>query len=352
MRDPGTVQLGDVIVHMLNPKGRGLVLSQRTLPLSEQLTTYFAAHVRNSLEDASAKAATFKEIDERAVSGICAGLLAGGVDLVTGSQALAKRLYAIMSKDRRISPGDLVVGLFKAANYPPVQHLALLKIDPSQVFRHTTKTDAQGRRYVGFEVEEEAMPTVRERLQKCAFIQPLDPRPDYDMLLLDRQAGMEREVAKFFADDFLGVDLAFDARMRTNLLYRILVGVRNQLYPEVVSLEEQAELDDAIRGAMALERINVDTWIDGLDAPAEVKERIEQVVTKNLPDRKFELDKPVAKRLIKKRRFRGDSGLKVEIPVTVYDQVIEEISYVEDDPGRPPYHRVVIHTQKWDEVTR
>lgn len=352
MRNPGEVQLEDVIVHILDPKGRGLILSERALPLNDDLRTYFATHVRNSLEDGSAKAAQFKAIDDQAVSGVCAALLDGSQELVAGSQELARRLYEIVSHDRRISPGDLAVCLYKAANYSNGRHLALLKINPSQVFRHETKTDEQGRQYVGFEVETEVMPTVRERLQKCAFIQPLDPRPDYHMLLLDRQAGMERDVAKFFADDFLGVDLAFDARMRTNTLYRSLISARNQLYPEAISLQDLAMLDGAINAALASERIDLDTWIDGLLVSSEAKERIDEVVSKNLPDRQFDLDEDAAQKLIGKRRFRGDSGLKVEMPAEAYDQVVHSVSYVEDAPGKPPYYEVILHTGKWDEVTR
>ncbi|RLC75636.1 MAG: hypothetical protein DRJ03_29950 [Chloroflexi bacterium] len=352
MRNPGTVQLEDVIVHMLNPQGRGLITSERTLPLNDDLRAYFVAHVKNSLENVTAKAAKFKEINDQLVSGVCAALLDGALDLVAGSQTLALRLYDIMSSDRRISPGGLVVCFYKATNYPKVRHLALLKIDPSEVFRHETKFDKQGKRYVGFEVETEAMPSVRERLQKCAFIQPLRPRPDYDMILLDRQAGMDRDVAKFFAEDFLGADPAFDARMRTNLIYQSLVSARNQLYPESISLQEQADLDEAIKSAIASKQINVDTWLEGLHVSPEVKTQIDRVVSKNLPDRKFELDRPTALRLISKRRFRGDNGLKVEIRADSYDQVMHSITYVKDDPGKPPYFEVVIHTEKWDEVTR
>jgi len=349
MRNPGTITLGDVIVHMLDPRGAGLTRSQRTLPLSEELADYFAAHVRNSLEDGSAKAATFKAIEDDAVSGVCDGLLKGDIGLVPGSRTLARRLYDIMAKDRRISAGDLVVCFYQAANYPD-RCLALLKIDPSRVFRHTTLTDDEGRRYVGFEVEEEAMPTTRERLQKCAFVQPLEPRPDYDMLLLDRQAGMARDVAKFFADDFLGADLTFDARARTRILYGSVVSARNQL-SDVISRDEQAALDRAIQGAMASDRVDVDAWIDGLPLPQEAKERIETVVAKNLPDRKFDLDKSAAKSLTKRRRFRGDDGLKVEMETGAYRRLVHDVELVEDDPGRPPYHRVVIHTERWEEVT-
>lgn len=355
MRNPGTVQLEQVILHMLTPRDdreNGLITSERTLPLNDDLREYFVTHIRNSLEDASAKAAKFEVINNQSVSGICADLLEGTLDLVAGSQMLAQHLYEIMSRDSRISPGDLTVCFYRATEYPDTRFLAMLKIDPSEAFRHETKTDAQGRRYVGFEIETEVMPTVRERLQKCAFIQPLDPRPDYDMLLLDRQAGMERDVAKFFADDFLGVDLAFDARMRTNTLYQRLITARNQLSPEVISPQDLAQLDRAIHAAMASERIDLDTWLNGLPVSSEVKVRINAVVSERLPDRQFDLDENAAQKLIGRRRFRGDSGLKVEMPAKAYDQVVNSVSFVEDALGRPPYYEVILHTEKWDEVTR
>jgi hypothetical protein len=350
MRNPGTITLDSLIVHILDPEGRGLVLSQRALPLNDELTKYFATHIRNALQDPSAKAASFKAIDEEAVSGCCGALLCGDTELVPGSHDLARPLYAIMAHDKRISAGDLVVGFYRAANYADARYLALLKMDPSPVFRHTTKTDDQGRDYVGFEVEDEAMPTTRERLQKCAFVQPLDPRPDYDMLLLDRQAGMEREVAKFFADDYLGVDLTFDARRRTTILYGSVVSARNRIRP-IVSKGQLAGLDQAIRTLMAAEKVSVADWIDNLNLPAEAKGEIEQVVTKNLPDRKFELDRTAAGRLTSKRVFRGDDGLKLEVGPGTYDQVIQRTTYVEDAPGRPPYYEIVIHTERWDEVS-
>jgi cbb3-type cytochrome oxidase subunit 3 len=39
MRNPGAVKLDQVIVHMLNPEGRGLVTSERALLLNDELRT-------------------------------------------------------------------------------------------------------------------------------------------------------------------------------------------------------------------------------------------------------------------------------------------------------------------------
>jgi phosphopantetheine adenylyltransferase len=188
MREATNIHLDQLIVHILDPgRPNGFVLSERTIPLerNQRLVDYFVAHIQNSLKDPTAKAACFIAMNDKAVSGICKALLDGHLDLVKGSRKLAQQLYAIITSDKRIKACDLAVCFYQAENQHSVsRYLALLKIDPSEVFRHKTEYDPQGNQYVNFEIETEVMPTTRERLQKCAFVQQLEPRsPDYDMML-------------------------------------------------------------------------------------------------------------------------------------------------------------------------
>lgn len=191
MRYAADIRLDELIVHIVDPRrANGLVLSERTLPLdsNERVADYFATHIENSLRDPAARAARFVDLGDENTAGLCRALLEHNVGLVEGSRRLAQRLYEIIAGDRRIAAGDLAVGFYRAGNRPDVpRYLALLKIDPSEVFRHTTARDPDGNLYVSFEVETDVMPTTREKLQKCAFVQPLEPRPEYDMMLLDRQ---------------------------------------------------------------------------------------------------------------------------------------------------------------------
>jgi len=355
MRYVTDLQLDQLIVHIVDPsRSNGLVLSERTCPLegNRRLVDYFVAHMRNSLQDPAARAAQFVAIEGNAVSGICQALLDGDVDLVEGSRQLAQRLYAIIASDRRISPGDFVVCLYQAGNLSRMsRYLGLLKIDPSEAFRPRTERDAQGNLYVSFEIQPDILPTTRERLQKCAFVQSLEPRPEYDMLLLDRQVApsVERTVARFFAEDFLSCQLALDARQRTHRLYRGLVSAHNQLR-STLSPDEDEGLNQAISAVPGAAEIDIDTWLAGLRLPDVHKERINQVLSQELPDRAFEIDASYATKLIRKRRFVGDHGLRVEVPADKYSQVIKSVEPVEE-PGRPSYYRVVIHTEKWEEVS-
>jgi hypothetical protein len=227
--------------------------------------------------------------------------------------------------------------------------LGLLNIEPSEVFRHKKAKDSEGKIYVDFEIEKEVMPTTGEKLQKCAFVQQIEPRLDYDMILLDRQK-KGKDVAKFFVTDFLGAKPAMDAFQRTQNLYRGLITAHNQIRPELEP-HVNGTLDQAIQVAIKSDRINLNTWVEALPLSEEHKEQIKQVVSQRLPDLEFEIDKTYAKKLIKKQSFRGDHGLKVMIEATedIRKKVIKSVKRIED-PGTPPYYCITIHTKKWEEM--
>ena len=133
-------------------------------------------------------------------------------------------MYGILEQDRRTKGADLAVCFYRAENIADTRFLALLKIDPSEVFQHQIAEDEQGRQFVTYVVEPRAF--TNERLQKCAFIRPLAPRHnDYDMILLDRQVSdiRKQDVAQYFARDFLDSENAYDDYERTEGLYRTLM---------------------------------------------------------------------------------------------------------------------------------
>lgn len=353
MRYSTDIRVDKLIVHILDPsKSDGLVLSTRDIPLEENphLAEYFAAHIQNSLKDSATKAARFVYIDDDAVSGICKSLLAESIDLIQGSSILAKQLHAIISADRRTSACDLAVCFYSAGNQPKVpKYLALLKIDPSEVLRHKMDHDLQGNQFVNLEVESNVLPTTREKLQKCAFIQSLEPRHnEYDMMLLDRQ--MRKPFARFFIKDFLNAEFSLDSRERTDRLYTCLISAQNSLRNEL-NPQENESLRQAVDYAISSSSINIDTWIESLPISTEQKALIDEIVSEDLLDREFEIDTTYAQKLLLKKRFQGDHGLKVEVFAEDYDQVIRSVELIEE-PGAPSYHRIVIHTEKWDDIRR
>jgi len=352
MRDITSVTIDEIIIHILDPFGQGLILSSVTLPLSDnpELLDYFARHITASLGDRGIKPARFRNINPEQPSGVCREMLRKEITLVEGSQRLAASLYSIMEEDRRVTAGDLAVCLFRADNYPYTNFLAIMKVDPSQIFRHVVHQDAQGHTYVTFEPEQHAF--TNERLQKCAFIQPLEPRhPEYDMLLLDRQRWdlQEGRIARFFSETFLDAEETFDARKYTEVLYKGLVNAQNVVRDQL-SEQEEEELKDSINNAISTRRLNLDSWLEELPLSDEVKQEIDQTISNTVPAREFTIDRTYSAKLLSKVKFRGEHGLKVEVPLENYRQLIVSEELVTDEPGREPYYRIVIETEVWKRV--
>lgn len=352
MRDATNITIQELIVHILDPQAQGLVLSGVPIPLeiSPNLVDYFSSHILNSLKDPGIKAARFRNINPQQPSGICRGILRGEVPLVEGSQRLAGELYSNLERDRRITPGDLAVCLFQAENYPYTRFLGIMKVDPAQIFRHVILKDKRGNTYVSFETMSEAFTS--EKLQKCAFIQPLEPRhPEFDMLLLDRQSRLAENggIARFFSETFLDAEEVLDARKMTEIVYRGLVNAENRLRDRLSEVENEA-LEESIIQAVTTRRLNLDSWLEDLPLADEAKHEINQMVSPRLPAREVLIDRSYSQQLVSKIKYRGDGGLRLEVPAENYNTLIVSEKYIIDDPDRPPYYRIVIETEVWKRI--
>jgi hypothetical protein len=357
MRDAVNLSIQELILHILDPQGQGLVLSSVPIPLegSEALVKYFSSHILASLKDEGIKAARFRNINPEQASGVCRALLRDETPLVEGSRLLAGQLYALMENDQRITSGDLAVCFFKAENYPYSRFLAIMKIDPSQIFNHVLRQDKRGNTYVSFEPNTQGF--TAERLQKCAFIQPLEPRhPEFDMLLLDRQrkvvetrAGKPGAIAQFFSESFLDAQEVIDSHRATEQVYRSLVNAENKVRAMLTDKETEA-LKEQVMLAVSGRRLNLDHWLESLPLPAEAREEINQVVSPRLPSREVTLDRNFSQQLVSKIKFRGDHGLRLEVPSENYFTLVVSEERITDDPDRPPYYRIVIETEDWKRV--
>lgn len=356
MRRSTDIQLDEVIVHILDTRrSGGLVLSERSLPLSgvDHLLGYFSEHMAHSLADGDTVAAKFKGFEDDSTATVCRSILGGTVDLVDGSRTLARALFDLMTRDQRISPGDLAVIRYRATvDAVAGAYLALLKIDPNEVLVHRTQRDDQGRVFVGFDIQFDVLPATGEKLQKCAFVRQLQPRPDqYDMLLLDRQrrASERPTVARFFMDQFLVAEQAQDDRARTEQLIAGLFTARKELQTSLVPAEVVV-LDEAINSLLASTEVDLDAWLHSLSLHVEARRTLDKTVSASLLDRRFALDESVTRKRLAKRRFRGDYGLQVVVNTSNFDSVVKSVMPV-DDPGQPRYYRVILHTERWEEIT-
>jgi hypothetical protein len=230
-----------------------------------------------------------------------------------------------------------------------IRYLALLNIEPSEVFRHEPRTNQNGKTYIGFKIEKDAMPTTREKLQKCAFIRSIAPRLEYDMILLDKKRSGEI-IGKFFEKDFLGAKPTFDDKNRTEKLYSGLINAKNKLRPKLEP-QQYESLNQAINVAFQCTHINVETWVGGLPLSDEHKKTIKEEVSRKIPDIEFDLDTEFATILAKKRSYHGANKLRItyQIAEDGIDNILQSAKRKEP-PGEPAYYEVIIHTKEWKEI--
>jgi hypothetical protein len=351
MRNVENIQILELFVHILDNRAPDLNLSDFPIQLqgNQALTDYFTGHIRTALREPTAKAARFQNLNPDQASGICSAIMSGQTTLTIGSKRIAECLYEIIRTDQRITPADLGVCLYQDQANPGNRYLAILKIDPSEVFQHVITRDANGTR-IDYRISENAL--TKEKLQKCAFIRPLDPRhPEYDLLLLDRQTGIVGDglIAQYFAQRFLDTVDALDAAKRTNIFYRTVVDSVNQIRGTLPPTYSQ-EIDQRLTTAVSGRSINVENWLEELPVDEPTRDHLRQAIRQNITDIEFQTDPQIGARLTAKVFYVGDHGFRLSIPSIYYDELVLPVQKIQTPEGE--MNEIIIHTRTWSRVPR
>jgi hypothetical protein len=204
-----------LILHSLNNATGKILLVNEIAELDERSDAYFADQIASALRRADWRARFAPDDDE--IPQLCRRLLADADDFVVASQFLANKLFEQMSKRaQQITPGDFVVAVFRFVGAPDKQ-IALLKLDPDDQRLIREYRIVGERLTVRISVAQNLLPESK-RLQKCALLRPAAGDTDFEVTLLDTQAGPRSDgVAAFFYRGFLHATLAPSARRRTRL---------------------------------------------------------------------------------------------------------------------------------------
>jgi hypothetical protein len=351
MRDFHDIEIVRGVCHVLAPRDpqQLLRLSEAELPLGGGVRDILAAHVDTGLHDSQAKAALFADRRKERACGVFGKLLGAGPRLVELSQQLARALYTIAEKDERVSDGTLAILLCKGVDGAgaAVRFPAVLKLDPSATLHTVTDTDpGTGKPRVRYEVDSRSLPSKNEKIQKCAFVRTVDENAEFEMLVVDRQRRAET-VSNFWVRNFLGAELVLDAPERSKRLYRALLTARNEMAPDL-NATELAAVDRVIDGAVVQTSVNVDTLLEALPVSASIRQRIDGVISRTLPDREFQLDPGVTSQLLKRRSYTADNDLRVSVP-TAFSEMIQ-VEDLESGDDKSRRRRISFETRTWKET--
>ena len=332
MRDIEAAIVDEAIFHRIERTDDGEVflrLSETSIRTDDNeldVLDYLGKHIRASVGDNGAVAANIGD-DALPISHALEMALEPAT-YVDASKDLARHLYEQVKKDKRISDGTLAVVRYR----PLVDEvtgpgsLAIMKLDPSVQFTVEEETTASGVR-ITLRPVESVLPSVRERLQKAAFLRPTTDH-EYRMLVLDRQTRGD-DVASWFMSSFLGAEPATTDQTRTDDFYRAVSLIEQELGDDLGERERRhlaAARDQALRDA------TVDTrrWVENRsELTDDQKATAERVLQRELTDREFTVHRSTADKLLRRARYEGDEGLVVTIPTEFEDRV----GQVQTDPN-------------------
>lgn len=349
MRKISNIRLTGLIFHILDHhSATGLVLSEAPISIEgrENISEYISDHISKSLADELTKAALFispSETEPNEIEQISRSLINNSTDLLNGSQQIAKRLYESINGNTNISSGVLAVSLFQDIEDNNKTYLALLKLDRADVFRSHTK-NLEGKKVVDFETIPNVLPTKGERLQKCAFVRSSSEENEYDLMILDRQTREPETVAKFFAQKFLGIELAFDRKARTSSLYRGLTEAHNKIRTDL-TWEQNYAFDQARVVIMSFTSVDVDDFIANLNLPEDAKQKINDTVAEFVPDRQFRIDPALGKKKSRKKVYKGDQGFKLEFDHKWESDIVQSLNTIKGNNGATLGTELVIHVR-------
>ena len=343
MRSDTIQSIDQIAIHYLGSEQ--VILSNRCLALQAGVSRFFQGHLERVLQDSIVRAACFQAQSKASLH--CQGILSQQTSLIDGSKELAGLLSQIMRTDHRISDGDLVVLLYTTNKN--TRRLGLMKMDLGEAFRQQNLRDEEGEA-IELVLESDILPTKGERVQKSALIRPAGE--PYDMLLLDRQsrAKTDSPVAQFFSEKFLETAVWQDDLACTKEFYTKVTRGQNNLRSELTERQDQ-RLRQHIRETLGRARVNTDEWLSELeDLPdLELSDRQIQVFRtdlENMPDRMFTIDRKFAEDALKKSKYTGSGGLKVEF---IDESTLHSVTPV-NSPGVPPYWEIVLRTKIWKKV--
>ena len=348
MQEMGKIEIEHFIIHILDNKAPNLILSDEECEITPTVQRFLTEYIGYTWTSTGTKIARFRR-SGNLVEDACNIMLEDPGVFVDQSREIADYLYKIMIRDRRISPGDLLICTFSAENMEsPI--VAIFKVDPAPAYFHEIRVE-DGKTSVSIQEAPNALPHHSD-LQKCVFVHFPDPeaRKYFDLAILDTQISKLEERASednFFCKTFLNCALVLNDRDRT-ILFRKFT---EKWLKSKKNKKEITDIEADTIGMLSIQTlksplINVPMFAQVAIPRAELqKDYLDYIHKKGLLDNQFTPDPITVDQYTKKRRFTGDGGLYVEVNADQFQNIITV-----GPQGPNGITQITIRTINWREV--
>ncbi|WP_068794073.1 nucleoid-associated protein [Brevibacillus laterosporus] len=247
---------------------------------------------------------------------------------IDNTKLITQKLFDIMLGTSSRSSGTLIFILF---HLNQKRYLSIMKMDPNKAIQVDLKSYA-------FKVQKDILPSVNEKLHKCAFIELIPNIWDQPIhsFVLDKQK-LAGEPAHFFLKGFLESDTVMDNKKNTEIVSKKLkefVIVEN-----IVPKEKLISFHNQINKMLTSgNEVDIDrdleslfkTYIPGEADRTETTDEFKTRLKRSHPDALFEFtaDRVETVATLSDR----DKKIKIQFPVSYMDTFVK-IDYKEEENG-------------------
>lgn len=289
-------------------------LSDMESPIPEEVSSFLRQHIIFNREHKYTRTAQFLDAPdaELILKDICDELLSNTDNFILQSKIIATHLFNNIKKNKRISPGDLIICTFSEIGNDS-KWLALLKLDPEDGFVGE-REEVNGQIRIVLRRVKDVLPT--GELQKCAFIVPNNMRESlgYDLKVLDQQSSRyaaRQLVASFFINDFLQCKVGLNQADKTiNFVYLSRDWVNKKDWPA----EDKERFKNYVSEVINNNIVDTASVAQAVIASQEDQDDYVEYIKENgLDELAFEPDPEERRKLIQYVWFEGDYGLTIKI---------------------------------------
>lgn len=316
------ISLNEAVLHILDTNSEEPILNEFRLDLDEDTYRFLLRHAERCLRDEELKYALFNE-ERNIVKEVSQEYLTGQCDIVGASKEIARQLFTLMKSNSNIPSCDLVV-LSISTEFGPL--LGIFKMDYIKNFTHSVDFIDEK---IGIRIlpEYSGLPSSSSKIQKCAFIKPISPGQEFNLMVIDKQ----NKDSNYFINNYLGCRLIDNERdMTRNLIKAVEDWTR-------ANLGDNADKAETVRSTVkekvkSQDTVSIEELSDSIFGERQLeKESFSEFISSKGVSDTVDVDREWAEKKLKRVRLKIDSDIDLYLGHEVYsDRSRFEIQRVGD----------------------
>ncbi|MFT8349551.1 nucleoid-associated protein [Clostridium saccharoperbutylacetonicum] len=310
------ININQAIIHILDSNGEDPILNEYSLELSEDIYTFLYKHLEKCFKDEELKYGKFN-LERNIVKEVVQDYLNGvDNDLINLSKELARQLFIIMKANVNIPSGDLIIVSLTTDQGPMI---GILKMDYVKNFTHEIQFVDQ-KIGIGIVPQSAGLPGSGQKIQKAAFIKPINEEDKYNLMILDKQKSSKEDEygANYFINTFLGASIVTNERDMTRTFVKAAENWTRKNITEDAGKAE--EIRTAIKAKLKEEdTINIDEFsAEIFNEHPQIKEDFSSYIKQQGLNEEVAVDKTWVEKKMKRVRLNIDKRIDLYINEDTY----------------------------------